>query len=101
MFNLRFQQRATSPFRQSKYAYDDMAKITTGILERFARIENAKCSLMRRDLMELDSQGSGLVPLKYFYSSDRATHHSFAFHESVEYLDAIGALDRSSSSEHP
>merc|ERR1719188_2514297 len=51
--------------------------------------------------MDLDSQGSGLVPLKHFYSKDTPKHHSFEFFESLEYLDAIGALDRSSSSEHP
>merc|ERR1719229_358228 len=56
---------------------------------------------MRQDLMELDSQGSGLVPLKRFYSQPNAQKHNFSFRESVEYLDAIGALDRSSSSEHP
>merc|ERR1719356_1352691 len=78
-----------------------MAGVATGILERHGRLENVKCALMRRDLMELDSQSSGLVPLKRFYSSPHSEKHSFRFTESVEYLEAIGALDRSSSSEHP
>merc|ERR1719229_1564836 len=56
---------------------------------------------MRQDLMELDKMGSGLVPLREFYSSAHSQNHTFRFFESVEYLDAIGALDRSSSSEHP
>merc|ERR1719356_2332452 len=78
-----------------------MAGVATGILERHGRLENVKCATMRRELMELDTQGSGLVPLKRFYSSPHSQKHSFEFAESVEYLEAIGALDKSSSSEHP
>merc|ERR1719210_56487 len=46
---------------------------------------------MKEDLMSMDVDGSGLIPLSTFYT--QSNKQEYLFTESIEYLREIGAID--------
>eukprot|EP00931_Biecheleriopsis_adriatica_P092942 TRINITY_DN666_c0_g1_i1.p1 TRINITY_DN666_c0_g1~~TRINITY_DN666_c0_g1_i1.p1 ORF type:complete len:556 (-),score=106.15 TRINITY_DN666_c0_g1_i1:81-1748(-) len=80
-----------------EFSFDDVSQITDILVEGYGKWQQTDCTWMQQDLMSMDSDGSGRVPLSRFYGQQPHAH--FVFSESVEYLRTIGALDESDASE--
>ena len=50
-----------------------------------------ECRQMKADLMDLDADGDGRIPLGKFYG--RVDNTKYQFTESMQYLQEVGALD--------
>merc|ERR1719428_407089 len=83
-------ESSTNPFAsQMSFSFEDVARITQTISERFGPFSNHECQDMKSRIVKLDSHGTGRVKLSDFYGSGQ-------FLESAEYLEVLGALDTSS-----
>jgi hypothetical protein len=60
----------------------------------YGKWQNADCIAMKEHLMSFDLKRTGRVPLDLFYA--QPPDSIYHFHESVQYLQSIGALDNSS-----
>jgi len=95
-----FQQRApTNPFVERTFSFEDVARITQTISERFGPLSNHECHDMKLKLAEMDVHGTGRVKLADFYRSSKGG--AWQFLETSEYLASIGALDSSSDFHGP
>jgi len=74
------------------YSASDAHLITRNIAKNFAWFYETDCREMRTALIEMDSTGTGRVPLSKFYSS----HDNFG--ETEDYLNKLGVLDYVTSS---
>mmetsp|Transcript_7322 Transcript_7322/g.15481 ORF Transcript_7322/g.15481 Transcript_7322/m.15481 type:complete len:546 (-) Transcript_7322:44-1681(-) len=83
-----------NPFLTSPtFSFEDAVVIVEGLTGDYGKWQNLECQQMKSELMELDLQGNGLVPLGRFYSQpENAEYH---FTETREYLRQIGALQES------
>merc|ERR1719393_1005477 len=72
------------------FSFEDMARITRTVSERFGPFSNHECHDMKMKLAAFDVHGTGRVRLSDFYSTGM-------FLESAEYLEQMGALDVSSA----
>jgi hypothetical protein len=97
VLNFEYANRHQSnPFKSRQYSFQTVAKIMENLAQQYGKWQNSECRDMKAHLSELDSEGSGRVPLGLFYAQPvGSTYH---FSESEEYLRKIGALDESSSS---
>ena len=68
---------------------------TLGIVEELAHSygqwQNMECRQMKADLMDLDADVDGRIPLGKFYG--RVDNTKYQFTESMQYLQEVGALD--------
>jgi len=95
-----FQQRhPTNPFAETSFSFEDVARITQTISERFGPLSNHECHDMKLKLAEMDVHGTGRVKLADFYRSSQGG--AWQFLETSEYLANIGALDTSSDFHGP
>jgi len=83
-----------SPFRQRSYSFAHSSDIVTNLVNGYGKWQNDDCVAMKEHLMSFDLKGTGRVPLDLFYA--QPLDSIYRFHESVEYLQSIGALDNSS-----
>jgi len=68
-----------------------------GLARGYGKWQHSECQAMKQDLMKLDADSTGRVPLSKFYSQpDTADYH---FTESKDYLKKIGALDETGRGE--
>mmetsp|Transcript_19970 Transcript_19970/g.28157 ORF Transcript_19970/g.28157 Transcript_19970/m.28157 type:complete len:546 (+) Transcript_19970:73-1710(+) len=75
------------------FDFEDAVTIVEGMAHGYGKWQNTECQQMKHELMDLDSEGNGLVPLGRFYSQpENAEYH---FTETREYLRQIGALQES------
>mmetsp|Transcript_12255 Transcript_12255/g.33646 ORF Transcript_12255/g.33646 Transcript_12255/m.33646 type:complete len:536 (-) Transcript_12255:52-1659(-) len=74
------------------YSASDAHLIIRNIAKNFAWFYETDCREMRTALIEMDSTGTGRVPLSKFYSS----HDNFG--ETEDYLNKLGVLDYMTSS---
>ena len=80
------------------FDFEDAVSIVESMAHGYGKWQNTECQQMKRELMDLDSEGHGLVPLGRFYSQpENAEYH---FTETREYLRQIGALQESSAGLH-
>ena len=95
--DVRFQLKpASNPFsEQQSYDFQEIARVTRSIDERFGPFANHECHDMKLRLAEMDTYGTGRVKLADFYRGAIGDHWQFS--ESSETLRMIGALDESSA----
>eukprot|EP00932_Pfiesteria_piscicida_P007701 SRR837773.17882.p1 GENE.SRR837773.17882~~SRR837773.17882.p1 ORF type:complete len:488 (+),score=52.88 SRR837773.17882:2-1465(+) len=79
-----------SPFCDPTYTYGDVVFMARSMVKGSGARQRDSCQKMKADLVDLDPERTGSVPLGAFYahSSDDV------FMESIEYLEASGSLDR-------
>mmetsp|Transcript_58606 Transcript_58606/g.130923 ORF Transcript_58606/g.130923 Transcript_58606/m.130923 type:complete len:550 (+) Transcript_58606:95-1744(+) len=87
-----------NPFTDMQlFAFDDTVNIVETMAQGYGKWQNTECQQMKQELMDLDHEGRGLVPLGRFYSQpENAEYH---FTETRGYLKQIGALQESSTGE--
>lgn len=76
------------------FSFEDARGIVGGITRSFASFWDSECISMRASLIDMDSHGTGRVPLAKFYST--ALETEWRFGESESYLREMGALDETS-----
>lgn len=86
-------------FRNAKgltrsYTFSDVREIVSSITSSFAFYWDDLCIEMRDQLISMDKQHTGRVPLRMFYSKPLSMEWRFA--ESEDYLRELGALDETS-----
>mmetsp|Transcript_60319 Transcript_60319/g.166967 ORF Transcript_60319/g.166967 Transcript_60319/m.166967 type:complete len:580 (+) Transcript_60319:101-1840(+) len=92
--NFEFAHRdLVNPFVPPEYSFEAASRIVEDLAGGYGKWQNTECRQMKEELMGLDPDGSGLVPLKAFYSQPETADYQFT--ESVDYLSQIGALDES------
>jgi len=85
----------TNPFVPRRYSFEAASEIVADLAQRYGKWQNVECSDMKAHLAELDTDGSGRVPLALLYAQPPSA--SYHFSESVDYLRKIGALDERTS----
>jgi len=80
-----------------RFTFLESTTILEGLARGYGKGQHSECQAMKKDLMKLDVDGTGRVPVSKFYSQpDAADYH---FTESLEYLKQIGALDEAGRGE--
>jgi hypothetical protein len=85
----------TNPFVPRRFSFEVASEIVGDLAQRYGKWQNAECRDMKSHLVELDTEGSGRVPLGLLYAQPQSA--SYHFSESAEYLRKIGALDETGS----
>lgn len=88
-----FMKDLNNPFVEQSFTFEAAAHVVDDLAEKYGKFQNAECSRMKDDLMALDDDGTGLIPLSTFYL--RSDKREYQFTESVEYLREISAIDDS------
>jgi len=88
-----------NPFVAEKFTFEAASEIVEDMAKDYGKWQNSECQQMKDDLLSLDADGSGLVPLSTFYSQPDTADYQFT--ESVDYLQDIGAIEMSTSSGRP
>jgi len=86
-------RRSINPFAPRRFTLKAVVQIAEDIAMQFGRWQDVECRQMKEDLMEMDPDGSGRVPLSTFYKHRETADYQFS--ESTDYLRTIGALDES------
>lgn len=81
----------TNPFVEQAFTFEESALIVDDLAQRYGKWQNHECTKMKEDLIDMDEDGSGMIPLSTFYT--QSTKRAYQFTESVDYLRQIGALD--------
>lgn len=81
---------------RKEYSLSDISAVLVEIGERFGKWQNAECQQMKTQLVSLEADEQGCVPLSSFYknmlTSDGKDWH---FGESLDYLKVNGIIDAS------
>merc|ERR1719382_1211670 len=85
-----------NPFLQRSSSFDSTAAFVLKFSHSFGAFQNLECHSLKRQLVELEHEGSGRVLLSQFYSNALAGRWEFM--ESIEYLRNQGALDETDPS---
>ncbi|CAE7833279.1 tmem145 [Symbiodinium sp. CCMP2592] len=94
LLNYNYAKRdRTNPFAPAEYVFEDMCGIVADLAHGYGKWQNTECMQMKDELVELDVDGDGRIPLKVFYGQQDNAKYQFS--ESVQYLQEIGALDES------
>lgn len=80
-------KQSVNPFGARKYSFQVASRVAEDIAIRFGRWQDSECRAMKADLVKMDRNGLGRVPLGLFYKDPSQ------FRESPDYLRSIGALD--------
>jgi len=83
-----------NPF-EKKYSFADGQGVVSQITSGFGHFWEQECQGIKKKLVDLDTTGTGRVPLSSFYR--RSMEGEWRFGESEAYLRELGALDDSSS----
>ncbi|CAE7322487.1 unnamed protein product [Symbiodinium pilosum] len=83
--------RDASGLSAGKYSFEDTHQIVGGITHSFASFWESECIEMKDQLIAMDPQRTGRVPLSKFYGTGLEADWRFA--ESEAYLRELGALD--------
>eukprot|EP00413_Alexandrium_margalefii_P027850 CAMPEP_0204568556 /NCGR_PEP_ID=MMETSP0661-20131031/37255_1 /ASSEMBLY_ACC=CAM_ASM_000606 /TAXON_ID=109239 /ORGANISM="Alexandrium margalefi, Strain AMGDE01CS-322" /LENGTH=599 /DNA_ID=CAMNT_0051576595 /DNA_START=77 /DNA_END=1874 /DNA_ORIENTATION=+ len=89
------QQHQTNPFVAPQYTFQAASDIVEHLAQDYGKWQNADCRQMKEELIKLDVNGDGRVPLGSFYSQPNTATYQFA--ETQDYLRTIGALDETVS----
>jgi len=82
---------------QQHFTFQESTAIMEGLARGYGKWQHSECQAMKKDLMQLDADGTGRVSVSKFYSQpDTADYH---FTESLDYLKTIGALDETGRGE--
>jgi len=80
-----------NPFVERQFSFEVASHIVDDLAQSYGRWQQEECRRMKDDLMALDEDGSGRIPLSIFYM--KSNKREYQFTESVEYLRQIGAVD--------
>jgi len=83
-----------NPF-EKEYSFADGQNVVSQITAGFGHYWEQECQAIKKKLVDLDTTGTGRVPLSSFYR--RSMEGEWRFGESEAYLRELGALDDSSS----
>mmetsp|Transcript_97968 Transcript_97968/g.136064 ORF Transcript_97968/g.136064 Transcript_97968/m.136064 type:complete len:569 (+) Transcript_97968:81-1787(+) len=87
----RAHSSGSSGLTAGRYSFEDAHEIVGGITHSFASFWESECTEMKEQLIAMDSQHTGRVPLSKFYGTGLEADWRFA--ESEAYLRELGALD--------
>eukprot|EP00403_Amphidinium_massartii_P027101 CAMPEP_0178390626 /NCGR_PEP_ID=MMETSP0689_2-20121128/10743_1 /TAXON_ID=160604 /ORGANISM="Amphidinium massartii, Strain CS-259" /LENGTH=577 /DNA_ID=CAMNT_0020011141 /DNA_START=71 /DNA_END=1804 /DNA_ORIENTATION=+ len=79
-----------------RYSLSDAKTVVSGITRSFASFWESECTEMKMQLVEMDYDATGRVPLSAFYKA--AMGSEWRFGESEAYLRELGAIDDTSRS---
>jgi hypothetical protein len=88
-------RHSTNPFVEKRFSFEETSNIVEDLTRGYGKWQNSECQQMKTDLMEMDPDGTGRIPLKTFYGQPQNSEYQFT--ESVDYLRQIGALDETAS----
>lgn len=77
-----------------RYSFEDAHEVVGSITKSFASFWESECASMKKDLVDMDTYGTGRVTLSKFYGT--ALESEWRFGESETYLRELGALDETS-----
>jgi len=77
---------------QERDSWSSTLHVLEEVGERYGRWQDKECRVLKDQLVTMDEDGDGRVPLDKFYSKAVA-NSSWQFLESVPYLRQLGALD--------
>jgi len=86
----------TNPFTAPQYTFQAASHIVEDLAQSYGQWQNAECRQMKEELIKLDLDGDGRIPLSSFYAQQETANYQFT--ESQDYLRTIGALDETVSS---
>lgn len=93
-----------NPFKPTTLSVADVVQLVQLATERMGEWQDNDCKVMKKQLIALDPEGDGRVPLAVLYNqpseTDETGEQIFRFAEDQDYLRKIGALDESIS-KHP
>mmetsp|Transcript_131418 Transcript_131418/g.239030 ORF Transcript_131418/g.239030 Transcript_131418/m.239030 type:complete len:566 (-) Transcript_131418:257-1954(-) len=77
------------------FSFDEVHDVVGSVTKTFASFWDSECASMKNSLVEMDTHGTGRVPLSKFYAA--TVDGEWRFGESEEYLREMGALDETSA----
>merc|ERR1719400_2657634 len=83
-----------NPFVRQRRSFDKHISFLQEFGHRLGTFQNLECYKLKDQLVEIEDEGTGRVPLSRFYRG--GLEGDWTFSESVEYLRHIGALDEAS-----
>jgi len=93
--NFGFSRRhGTNPFTAPHYTFESASHIVEDLAQSYGKWQNYECRQMKEELIGLDADGDGRVPLGRFYAQPETANYQFT--ETADYLRTIGALDETS-----
>jgi len=85
------QRHRLSPFLRQHRSFDKHVPFLQEFGHRYGSYQNLECHKLKNQLVEMEDEGTGRVPLSRFYRG--GLNGDWTFAESVEYLRKVGALD--------
>merc|ERR550532_3885742 len=85
------QRHSLSPFVQQHRSFDKHVPFMQEFGHRLGSYQNLECHKLKNQLVEMEDEGTGRVPLSRFYRGGLRGDWTFA--ESVDFLRSVGALD--------
>jgi hypothetical protein len=76
------------------FSFSQTVLVLIEIGEKYGRWQNKECLGMKKQLMDLENEKNGCVPVANFYKG-MLEHGKWQFSESPDYLQNLGALDDS------
>merc|ERR1719343_1561574 len=84
------QRESRNPFLQ-EYTFEHSIAVAQEVGHRIGHFQNRECQAIKEQLVDMEIEGSGRVPLTKFYSG--IEDRDWPFIESAAYLRNLGALD--------
>jgi len=82
-----------NPFVPLKFSFLASSQIVEDLALSYGQWQDAECRRMKSELVKLDPDSTGRVPLSTFYSQPKNAVYQFV--ESVDYLREVGAIEES------
>jgi hypothetical protein len=83
-----------NPFMPLRFSFLASSQIVEDLALSYGQWQDAECRRMKSELVKLDPDSTGRVPLSTFYSQPKNAVYQFV--ESVDYLREVGAIEESS-----
>merc|ERR1719336_3489714 len=80
-----------NPFIEGHRSFDEHVSYLQEFVHRYGSYQNLECHKLKNQLVEMEDEGTGRVPLSRFYRG--GLNGDWTFAESVDYLRKVGALD--------
>jgi len=97
------ERNSQNPFKAKTLSMQDVVQLVQETVEGMGTWQDDDCKAMKKNLMHLDPEGDGRVPLDLVYdqpmAADAHGEQVFRFSESQDYLRNVGALDEYMPSE--
>merc|ERR1719346_663343 len=84
-------RHSLSPFVQQHRSFDKHVPFMQEFGHQYGSYQNLECHKLKNQLVEMEDEGTGRVPLSRFYRG--GLNGDWTFAESVDYLRKVGALD--------